>query len=77
MSQDFIQIITVFPSAIWSLLTSFHIPGVNFTPAVMIFGILSFGVAIKFVTGIIDITGHGFSETVSREHSAMRRSKKE
>ncbi len=75
MSQDFIQIITYFPSAIWHLFTTFTIPGINFTPATMMFGILSFGVAIKFVTGIIDITGHGFSETTVREHRAMKNKK--
>lgn len=75
MSQDFIQILTYFPSTIWRLFTSFTIPGVNFTPATMMFGILSFGVAIKFVTGIIDITGHGNSDSTVHEHRAMKNKK--
>lgn len=75
MSSDFIQIIQTFPALIWSLLTSFTIPGLNFTPATMMFGILSFGVAIKFVTGIIDITGHGFEATTVAEHKAMKKAK--
>lgn len=66
MSSDFLQIITYFPSIIWSILTSFRIPGINITPATMIFGIFSFGVAIKFVTGIIDITSHGESSSAAK-----------
>lgn len=61
MSSDFIEILMYFPSMIWSLLTSFRIPGLNFTPAVLIFGVLSFGLAIKFISGILEITTRGVS----------------
>lgn len=58
-----IQIMSGFFSAIWSIFTSFRIPGLNFSPAVLLFGIASFGVAIKLVTGILNITTQGISRS--------------
>lgn len=64
MSADFIQIISTFFGAIWSLFTSFKIPGLNFSPAVLAFGILSFNLAIKLIHGILTITTSGVSDKV-------------
>lgn len=74
MSQDAIQIITFLPSMIWQLMTGFKIPGLNFTPAVFFFGILSFSLAFKFIMGIINISTSGFTSLASREARAARRS---
>lgn len=77
MSQDAIQIISFFPSMIWQLMTGFKIPGLNFTPAVFFFGILSFSLAFKFILGIINISTSGFTSIKSREARAARRSSSE
>lgn len=61
MSSDFLQVLQGFFSAIWFLLTSFRIPGLNFSPAVMIFGIMSFGLALKLMHGILTMTTNGIS----------------
>lgn len=74
MNQDAIQIITFLPSMIWQLMTGFKIPGLNFTPAVFFFGILSFSLAFKFIIGIINISTSGFTNAASREARAARRS---
>lgn len=75
MSNDAIQIITMFPSMVWQLMTGFKIPGLNFTPAVLFFGILSFSLALKFIMGIINISTSGFTNYSSREARTARRSK--
>lgn len=77
MSQDAIQIITFFPSMIWQLMTGFKIPGLNFTPAVFFFGILSFSLAFKFIMGIINISTSGFNKMRPKEERAARRSSSE
>lgn len=46
MNQDAVLFFSTVPKLIWSLFTSFKIPGLNFTPAVLIWGILSFRVLI-------------------------------
>lgn len=56
MSSDFLQILQGFTSSIWTLFTSFKIPGLNFSPAVLLFGILSFHLAIKMLSGIFNVT---------------------
>lgn len=77
MTQDAIQILTFFPSLIWQLFTGFKIPGLNFTPAVFFFGILSFGLAFRFLMGIINISTSGFTSYQSREaRKAARRNEK-
>lgn len=75
MSNDAIQIITMFPSMVWQLMTGFKIPGLNFTPAVFFFGILSFSLALKFIMGIINISTSGFTSYSSREARVARRFK--
>lgn len=73
MSQDAIQIITFFPSMIWQLMTGFKIPGLNFTPAVFFFGVLSFSLAFRFIMGIINISTSGFTAYEAREKKNMER----
>lgn len=73
MSSDAIQIITFLPSMIWQLFTGFKIPGLNFTPAVFFFGILSFGLAFRFLMGVINISTSGFTSYSAREARAAKR----
>lgn len=61
MSNDAIQLITFFPSMIWQLFTGIKIPGLNMSPAVFFFGILSFGLAFRFLMGVINISTSGFT----------------
>lgn len=56
MSSDALLFITSFPKIIWSIFTSVKIPGLNFTPAVFFFGILTFGVVWRFAFSILHIT---------------------
>lgn len=82
MSSDAIQIITFLPSLFWQLMTGWKLPGLNMTPAVFFFGILSFGLAFKFLIGIINISTTGFSNyqagkvRASKERSARSRNAK-
>lgn len=76
MSSDFIQILQGYFSAIWSLFTSFRIPGVNFSPAIMIFGILSFGLALKLMHGILTMTTNGISDRYEAIHNKAQDIKK-
>lgn len=70
MTQDFILVMQTILSQAFRLLTSFRLPGVNFTPAVLLFGLLSFGVAISFAHGILTITANGLrSRDSTRDHA--------
>lgn len=73
MSNDAVQILTLFPKIVWNLFTGFKIPGLNFTPAVFFFGILSFSLAMRFIFGIINVNVHGF-DRYARIGSSERRS---
>ena len=73
MTSDAIAIITYLPSMIWQLFTGFKIPGLNFTPAVFFFGILSFGLAFRFLMGVINISTTGFTSYQAREARKARR----
>lgn len=73
MSQDAIQVITFLPSMIWQLFTGFKIPGLNFTPAVFFFGILSFSLAYRFLMGVLNISTSGFTSYAGRERRAALR----
>ena len=68
MSSDFVIILRGLFSILWSLMTSFKLPGLNFSPAVLMFGIMSFGLAIKLLSGIFTITTGGINarQTISR-----------
>ena len=70
MSNAAVQVLTYFPSMIWQLMTGFKIPGLNFTPAVFFFGVLSFGLAFRFIMGVINISTSGFT---SYEAGKVRR----
>lgn len=62
MSNDALLFITSFPKIIWSIFTGVKIPGLNFTPAVFFFGILTFGIVWRFVFSFFHLTslfGHG------------------
>lgn len=58
MTQDAILFFQTVPSMIWSMFTGFKIPGLNFTPAILIFGLLSFRVLIW---AMINVFGLGQS----------------
>lgn len=66
MSNDAIQLITFFPSMIWQLFTGVKIPGLNFTPAVFFFGVLSFSLAYKFLMGVLNISTSSFKDRERR-----------
>ena len=75
MTEDFITIMGTVLTQGFRLFTSWHLPGVGFTPAVLLFGILSFGVAISFMHGILTITANGIKGRDStRDHArAMKK----
>lgn len=75
MSADAVQIITFLPSMLWQLFTGFKIPGLNFTPAVFFFGVLSFGLAFRFLMGILNISTSGFTSYQAREARRAKREK--
>lgn len=56
MSSDALLFITEFPKIIWHLFTDVKIPGLNFSPGIFFFGILTFSVIFKFVLSILHIT---------------------
>lgn len=55
MTEAARQFITFFPKMIWQLFTGVKIPGLNFTPAVFFFGILTFGVVWRLVFSILHV----------------------
>ena len=59
MTNDFLTIMQTVLTQGFRLFTAFNLPGVNFSPAILLFGILSFGVAISFIHGILTITATG------------------
>ena len=69
MSADAINVILQFPKIIWRLFTGFTIPGLNFTPAVLFFGILSFSLAFKFIMSILNVSTSGFNMQVRRDRN--------
>lgn len=63
MTQDFVACMTTVLHQGFKLLTCFKLPGVNFSPAILLFGILSFSVAITLIHGILTITANGMSRS--------------
>lgn len=55
MSSDAIYFFSTFPSIIFRLFTEIKIPGLGFTPATLLFGILSFYVSIFVIKNVLDI----------------------
>lgn len=69
MSNDLIIIYQRFFTSLWSLFTAFRIPGVNFSPAIMLFGILSFFLALKLIHGLLTMTTNGVSDRYVNAHN--------
>lgn len=69
MSSDALNVILLFPKIIWQLFTSVKIPGLNFTPAVFFFGILSFGLAFRFILSILNVSTSGFNAQDRRDRN--------
>lgn len=65
MSSDALLFFSNIPGLIWSLFTGFRIPGVNFTPATLIFGILSFRVLIWAIINVFGL-GESFGGALAR-----------
>lgn len=49
MSDDALQIVKSLFDIIWTLFTSWHIPGTEMTPAVLALFIAAAGIALRFV----------------------------
>lgn len=65
MSSDLYLVIREIPYMIWNMIIDVKLPGLSFSPAVMMFGIMSFGLAIKLLKGVLNITSDGLSESIS------------
>lgn len=63
MSSTLPQVWTVLGTIWTTYFTGWRIPLINITPAVMIFGILSFKIAIKLIFGILNITSQNISSS--------------
>lgn len=55
MSSDAILFFRTVPQLIFSLFTSFEIPGLGFTPATLMFGLLSLPVIKYVITSLLHI----------------------
>lgn len=71
MTEAARQFITFFPKMIWQLFTGVKIPGLNFTPAVFFFGILTFGVVWRLVFSILHV--HTFFGRGERDPVLLQR----
>lgn len=70
--------ITTFPKIIWQLFTGVKIPGLNFTPAVFFFGILTFGVVWRLVFSILHVHtffGRGNPDQGNEPYQGLHKSK--
>lgn len=65
MTNEFTLAMRVILEQSWKLLTCFKLPGLNFTPAVFIWGVSSFGLALILIKGIITITSTGLTNSAS------------
>lgn len=61
MSSALPQIWSVLRTIWTTFFTGWQIPLLNFSPAIMIFGVASFVVAIKLIGGIFEITPSGIN----------------
>lgn len=68
MSNALLQIWQVFGTLWNTLFVSWKIPLLNFTPATLIFGVLSFFVAVKFIHGILTISVGGADLSADRTY---------
>lgn len=82
MTSDFILCMRIILEQSFRLFTDFKLPGVNFSPAILLFGIASFGLAIVLIKGIITITSTGLNNSAyayvskGQEIKAERKSRK-
>lgn len=80
MTQDFINCMTTILTQGFRLFTCFEFPGVNFSPAVLMFGILSFGLSISVIHGIMTITATGMEnkfESLNRARAKQSKGSKD
>ena len=68
MSSNLQAIWTVLGTLWTTFFTGWKIPLLNFTPATLMFGIMSFFVAIKFIKGIITITANGTHDSARKQN---------
>lgn len=68
MSSSLIQIWSVLGTIWQTLFVNWNIPLLNFSPATLIFGVLSFFVACKFIFGILNITSDGSQISADRSY---------
>lgn len=66
MSSEFLLILRTLPGLFWSLFTTFKLPGLNFSPAVLFFGILSFGLAMKLLKGVLQVSSDGIAQSAAK-----------
>lgn len=79
MSNALPQIWSVLGTIWTTFFTGWHIPLLNFSPAIMIFGVASFVVAIKLIGGIFEITPSGVNsrtDDISRQSKYIHRKNK-
>lgn len=58
MTSDAFSVVQLLFSSIWSLFTSFNIPGTNVTPASFAIFILFVGIIIRFVHNLLHESYH-------------------
>lgn len=72
MSSDAILFFQSIPKMLWSLMNSFNIPGLGFTPGALIMGVISFNIII-WVVGNIFSFGANHSSSVSQYFHRIER----
>lgn len=56
MAAEMLDLLQVFIAGIWTIMTSWHIPGTNFTPAQLLFFLLIAPVILHFVFDLLSVT---------------------
>ena len=64
MTSDAVLFFSRVPGIIWSLFTSFNIPGVGFSPGTLLFGIISIPIIVWTITNVFGF-GANFSSKVA------------
>lgn len=72
MSSDAVLFFQSIPKMLWSLMNSFNIPGLGFTPGALIMGVISFDIII-WVVGNIFSFGANHSSAVSQHFNRVER----
>ena len=76
MTRDFTLCMQTILTQGFRLFTCFKLPGVNFSPAILLFGILSFGLAISVIHGIMTITATGMRRSEGHSEKVEKASRK-